>query len=81
MNVLTSPSATASADWLIYLAGLLALGLILAGTVFWVMARKSGQKPARRRRKHRHHRRHNPTLAQTTGLPPLRDPNQPPPGP
>jgi ABC-type nickel/cobalt efflux system permease component RcnA len=31
-----------------------------------------------RRRRHEHHRR-NPTLAETGGLPPLRDPNSPPP--
>ncbi|HRY47401.1 MAG TPA: hypothetical protein P5186_05080 [Candidatus Paceibacterota bacterium] len=35
-----------------------------------------------RRRRHRHkheHRQRNPTLAETGGLPPLRDPNAPPP--
>jgi hypothetical protein len=38
-------------------------------------------KSKRKRRKHRHHRPTNPTLAQTGGLPPKRDPNQLPPGP
>src|ERR1700722_5824935 len=39
-------------------------------------------QPKRRRSRHlrREHRPLNPALAQTHGLPPIRDPNQPPPG-
>jgi hypothetical protein len=52
----------------------------LGGFIVWL---KTGRhsKAKRKRRKHKHHRQLNPTLAQTGGLPPKRDPNLPPPGP
>ena len=52
---------------------------LLAAVVIWLKLGKNS--PFKRKRKHRHHRPLNPTLAQTGGLPPKRDPNQPPPGP
>jgi hypothetical protein len=75
------PSADNPAlQWLGFVAFLLVLFVCLGGVVVWLQVARAG-KSKRRRRKHRHHRTTNPTLAQTGGLPPKRDPNQPPPGP
>ena len=80
MNPFEMPTNSASADWLIFVAILLTIGIGIACFVIWLfMFRKSGKK----RRKHQHRRRHrklNPTLAETGGLPPMREPNQPPRG-
>ncbi len=43
-------------------------------------AEEAQSKRKRWRRPRREHRPLNPTLAQTGGLPPVRDPDQPPPG-
>jgi hypothetical protein len=67
-------------DWLIFVAILLPVCLVIAGFVVWLLMLRGGSS-RHRRRKRRHHRPTNPTLAQTGGLPPKRDPNQPPPGP
>ena len=67
-------------DWLIFAAFLLPVCLVIAGFVVWLLVLRGGSS-RHRRRKRRHHRPTNPTLAQTGGLPPKRDPNQPPPGP
>lgn len=65
-------------DWLAFSAILLLVCLAIAGVLVWaLMFRQKGKKQKRRKRRHRHM---NPTLAQTGGLPPKRDPNQPPPG-
>ena len=80
MNPFKLPSSSAAADWLMFGAILLAVGLGIAGFVVWFFVLR---KTAKRRRKHRHgrhHRKLNPTLAQTGGLPPLREPDQPPRG-
>jgi len=66
-------------QWLGFFAFLLLLGLCLGGLVVWINVMKANK--SKRKRKHRHHRPTNPTLAQTGGLPPKRDPNMPPPGP
>ena len=62
--------------------GLLITGIILVvGLGFFAWAawvRKS--KRRRRRRQHHHRRPTNPTLAETRGLPPLRDKDSPPRG-
>ena len=63
--------------WLNFLivAGGMLLGAI--GAMIWFLAFRT-----KRKRKHRHHDREkrpiNPTLAETGGLPPKRDPNLPP---
>ena len=79
MNPFELPSNSASADWLIFIAILLAVGIGIACFVIWLfLIRKTGKK------RHKHHKRHkrklNPTLAETGGLPPMRAPNQPPRG-
>jgi hypothetical protein len=80
MNPIALPATARSADWLIFGAMLLAIGLPVAAIVgWWVLFRNKPKKP-RRKRRQRHSRQHNPTLAETGGLPPKRDPNQPPPG-
>jgi len=81
MSPFDLPSTGKSADWLIFIAILLAVGIGIACFILWVfMFRKSGGK-AKRKRRSRHHRKHNPTLSESGGLPPKRDANQPPPGP
>ena len=67
-------------DWLIFIAFLVLVCLAVGGFVVWMKVSK-GSTSKRKRRKHRHHRPTNPTLSQTGGLPPKRDPNLPPPGP
>ena len=58
---------------------LLAVGLGITGFVVWFFMLRGGGKKKRKHR-HRKHRRHNPTLAETGGLPPMRAPDQPPKG-
>lgn len=75
------PSADSPAiQWLGFGAFLLLLCVCLGGLIVWMRTVKHG-KSKRKHHKHRHHRPVNPTLAQTGGLPPRRDPNLPPPGP
>ena len=78
MNPFELPSSSASGDWLIFVAILLAVGIGIACFIIWLfLFRKAGKK----RRKHsRRHRRINPTLAETGGLPPVRHPSDPPKG-
>jgi len=78
MNPFELPSNSASADWLIFVAILLAVGVGIACFAVWFFVLRSGKK--KRKRHHRHHRHVNPTLAETGGLPPLRQPNEPPKG-
>ena len=66
-------------QWLEFLGFLLLLFLCVGGFIVWLQVSRNSK--SRRKRKLRHHRPTNPTLAQTGGLPPRRDPNQPPPGP
>lgn len=80
MNPFELPKSSASSDWLIFIAILLAVGIGIACFILWLfLLKKSGGKRKKRERR-RHHRKLNPTLAQTGGLPPARDPNQPPRG-
>jgi hypothetical protein len=80
MNPFELPTNSASSDWLIFVAILLAVGIGIGCFILWLfLLRKSGGKRKKRERR-RHHRKLNPTLAQTGGLPPPREPNQPPRG-
>jgi len=79
MNPFALPSNSVASDWLVFAAILLAIGLGITCFVVWFfMFRKNNKK--RRKRQHRHHRQHNPTLAETGGLPPPRSPGEPPRG-
>ena len=66
-------------QWLEFIGFLLLLFICVGGFIVWFQIARSSK--AKRKRKHRHHRPTNPTLAQTGGLPPKRDPDQAPPGP
>jgi uncharacterized iron-regulated membrane protein len=79
MNHFFMPSAGSPVmDWLIFAAILLLICLGIAGFFVWLKVfRQKRKKSQPKKRKHRHHRHTNPTLAQTGGLPPKRDPNQP----
>jgi hypothetical protein len=62
-------------DWLDFLAMALAIAFVGLGALLWIVFFR---KKIRRRRKHhrRHHREEykpNPTLAQSGGLPPVRE--------
>jgi hypothetical protein len=81
MNPFDHQSSVGSSDWLIFAAMLMAMGIPVLCFVIWLLVFRQPGKKRSKHHKHRHHRPLNPTLAQTGGLPPLRDPNQPPPGP
>ena len=66
-------------QWLGFVAFLLLLFLFIGGFIVWLKVLRTNK--SKRKRKRRHHRHTNPTLAETGGLPPKRDPNQPPAGP
>jgi hypothetical protein len=74
------PTSGVAADWMIFVAILLAVGIGVACFVIWLLVFRKGAKKRKRLRRHRGHRNHNPTLAETGGLPPMRPPNQPPRG-
>lgn len=80
MNPLHLPDNGRSADWLLYLVALLAIGLAIGIVTVWMYVVRPKKTKRKHHRRKRHHRQHNPTLAQTGGLPPMRDPNQPPAG-
>ena len=80
MESLELSSKGVAADWMIFVAILLAVGIGIAGFVVWLFVlRKSGKKRHKHHKRH-HHRKLNPTLAESGGLPPPRAPNQPPRG-
>jgi hypothetical protein len=80
MNLFDFAPNSTSADWLAFMAILLAVGLGIGCFVIWLFVLRKTGKKRRKQRRSRHHRKTNPTLAETGGLPPLRDPNQPPRG-
>jgi len=80
MNPFELPATGKSADWLIFGAMLVAIGLPIAGFVIWLTVFRPNAKKRRRKHRQRHSRQRNPTLAETGGLPAKRDPNQPPAG-
>jgi hypothetical protein len=65
-------------QWFNFLAMAVAILLAAIGALVWlVMFRKKGRR--KRRKHHRHEERQlNPTLAQTGGLPPVREDEKPP---
>jgi hypothetical protein len=68
-------SAGTATEWLFFFAVLLVLGLAVGGLIIWLtLFRKSGK---RRRKNRNHRRRKNPTLAETGGLPPVRESKKP----
>jgi uncharacterized iron-regulated membrane protein len=79
MKTFFSSATNPVLQWLVFLGVMLLLCVALGGLIIWLRTARAG-KPHRKRR-HRRHRHSNPTLAQAGGLPPKRDPNQPPPGP
>ena len=80
MKRLYLPSADSPVlQWLGFIFFLLLVFLFIGGFVVWLKVLRTNS--SKRKRKRQHHRPTNPTLAQTGGLPPKRDPNQPPPGP
>jgi hypothetical protein len=66
-------------QWLGLLFLLLVVVVCVGGFIVWLQVGRN--QHAKRKRRHRHRRPLNPTLAESGGLPPRRDPNQPPPGP
>ena len=82
MNPIFSlPGNGKSADWVIFAIMVIAVGLAIGAVAIWLVV----YRPKSKKRKHkshrkRHHHQHNPTLAEKGGLPPVRDPNQPPSG-
>jgi len=80
-QIFSLPSNGVKADWLIFLVMIAAVGIAVGCVVIWMAVyRPKSKKAKRKHRRKRHQRQHNPTLAETGGLPPVRDPNQPPPG-
>lgn len=78
MNSIALPTSNPLTEWLLFLAILVPLRLAIVGLVAWLLAvHNQGKK---RQKGRRHHRRSNPTLGETTGLPPKRDRSQPPSG-
>lgn len=81
MNTFDMSTSSDAAQWLIFVAILLAVGIGIACFVIWLFVlRGTGKKHHKRRKRRRHHRQTNPTLAETGGLPPPRGPNEPPRG-
>jgi hypothetical protein len=79
MNPFEMPSNSVAADWLYFIAILLTVGIGIACFALWFfMSRRRNKR--KRKQRHRGHRHHNPTLAETGGLPPMRAPNEPPKG-
>ena len=81
-QIFALPSNGRKADWVMFAAMVLAIGLAVGIVAVWYSVYRPKKKKVKRKqhRRKRHHRQHNPTLAETGGLPPMRDPNQPPPG-
>jgi len=72
--------SSATVQWLIFLAILLGIGLAITCFIIWMFGvRKYGKKKRKHRRHHKPHQA-NPTLAQSGGLPPVRDSDKPPRG-
>ena len=80
MNPFELPTSSASSDWLVFVAILLAIGIGIACFIIWLFLFRKSSRKRKKHERRRHHRKLNPTLAQTGGLPPARDPNQPPRG-
>ncbi len=71
-----------SSDSLVFAVMLLAIGIGIGCYVIWLMViRNSSAKNEKQKKKLRHHRPRNPSRAEAGGLPPVRDPDEPPAGP
>jgi heme/copper-type cytochrome/quinol oxidase subunit 2 len=71
----TSLMKNLSPEWVDLFIVLAAIFLLVLGIFFWALFLRK-RKGARRRIRRRHHHEHrtaNPTLAQTGGLPPVRE--------
>ena len=79
MRSFDMPTSRVAADWMFFVAILLAVGIGIACFIIWLFRFRKTKKH-RKRKNVRHHRKLNPTLAQTGGLPPPRAPDQPPRG-
>ena len=79
MNLFETSSASQSTDWMFFGLMLLAIGLGITGFIVWFYVSTKANKK-KRKRHHRYHKHVNPTLAQTGGFPPVRQPNEPPKG-
>ncbi|HSY19175.1 MAG TPA: hypothetical protein VK815_12610 [Candidatus Acidoferrales bacterium] len=80
-NIFSLPSTGNSADWLMFAVMVAAIGLGIGVVAIWAVVYRPKSKKRKHKHRKRHHRQHNPTLAEKGGLPPMRNPNQPPPGP
>ena len=81
MDPLATSTNGPTAGWVIFALMLLGIGIVVACFAVWLFAfHQPGKKHHKRRKRRRHHRQVNPTLAQTGGLPPPRQPGEPPRG-
>jgi heme/copper-type cytochrome/quinol oxidase subunit 2 len=80
MSPFDLPPNNNSTNWLIFGGIMLAVFVPVILIFLWIIFFR--KRSARKRQKHRKHRHHhqNPTLAETGGLPPLRQPDEPPRG-
>ncbi len=82
MSPLSLPyNAKGTSDWLIFAAMLLAIGIGIACYIIWLMLIRTANGKKKEKKKLRHHRPRNITRAEAGGLPPVRDPDEPPAGP
>ena len=68
-------------DGVIFVAMLLCIGIAIGCYVIWLMVIRNSAAKKEKKKKLRHHRPRNPTRAEAGGLPPVRDPDEPPAGP
>lgn len=80
-NIFSLPSNGLSSDWVMFAIMVGAIGLAIGLVAVWAVVYRPKSKKRKHKHRKRHHRQHNPTLAEKGGLPPMRNPNQPPPGP
>ena len=82
MKSLELTSSSSLANWLIFLAVIVTVGLAIAGYFFWILGLRGagGKRHRKHHKRRRHQRQRNPTLAELGGLPPKRDDGQPPAG-
>lgn len=81
MDSLDISNPAPMAGWLMFLLYLLAICVPVAIGAVWYAMTHHRNKKRRRKRHHHSSRQRRISLAETGGLPPPRDPNQPPPGP
>ena len=72
MNNDLPPVGNFSPAWVDFFIVLGVIALVTIGAFIWAVVFHNNAKPRRKRRR-RHRRQINPTLAQTGGLPPVRE--------